>query len=62
MTVTKAERKRIVDEMLAKQKRELSERMSRLGRIRSPKKRKAGQKNIQKARAVKLGKVLPKAT
>lgn len=61
MTVTEEERKRIEQELLAKQKRELSERMAKLGRSRSPKKRRAVLQNIKKAQAAKRGKLLPKA-
>lgn len=61
MTVTDEERRKIVDELLLKQKRELSARMSKLGRSRSPKKRRAVLKNIKKAQAAKRGKLMPKA-
>lgn len=60
MTVSDEERKRIEQELLAKQKRELSERMAKLGRSRSPKKRRAVLKNIKKAQAAKRGKLIPK--
>jgi hypothetical protein len=65
MNVTKDEEQRIkekaVQDLLAKQKRELSERMSKLGRIRSPKKRRAVIANAKIARAAKTKKyLLPK--
>jgi hypothetical protein len=46
MTITDAERQRIVDETLAEQKEKLRQRMSALGKSRSPKKRKAAIKNL----------------
>jgi hypothetical protein len=46
MTVTDAERQRIIDEHIAQQKEELRQRMSKLGKSRSPKKRKAAIKNL----------------
>jgi flagellar biosynthesis/type III secretory pathway chaperone len=62
MTVTKDEEQRIkektVAELLARQKKELSERMAKLGRIRTPKKRKAGIKNMKAARAYRWNKIL----
>jgi hypothetical protein len=60
MTVSEEERKKIESDLLAKQKRALSERMAALGRSRSPKKRRAVLKNIKKAQAAKRGKLLPK--
>jgi hypothetical protein len=65
MNVTKDEEQKIrekaVQDLLAKQKRELSERMSKLGRIRSPKKRRAVIANAKIARAAKTKKyLLPK--
>lgn len=59
MTVTEEERKKIEQELIAKQKRELSERMAKLGRSRSPKKRRAVLQNIKKAQAAKRGKLVP---
>ena len=61
MTVTEQERQKIEAELIAKQKRALSERMAALGRSRSPKKRRAVLQNIKKAQAAKRGKLLPKA-
>ena len=60
MTVTELEKQRILDEFKAKQKQELSARMAKLGRSRSPKKRRAVLKNIKKAQAAKRGKLLPR--
>jgi hypothetical protein len=60
MTVTEEERKQIEAKLLAKQKLELSIRMAKLGRSRSPKKRRAVLKNIKKAQAAKRGKLLPR--
>lgn len=58
MTVSDEERKRIEQELIAKQKRALSERMAALGRSRSPKKRRAVLQNIKKAQAAKRGKLI----
>jgi hypothetical protein len=60
MTVTEEERQKILEDFKAKQKRELSERMAKLGRSRSPKKRRAVLKNIKKAQAAKRGKLMPR--
>jgi hypothetical protein len=66
MTIDKGERQYIMEEAIrayeAKKKRELSEKMSKLGRIRSAKKRKASIRNVKIAQAVKWGRPLPKDT
>lgn len=61
MTVSEQERQKIEADLIAKQKRALSERMAALGRSRSPKKRRAVLKNIKKAQAAKRGKLMPAA-
>jgi hypothetical protein len=53
-------RERAIADLLAKQKRELSEKMSKLGRIRSPAKRKAALKTVKIAQAARWGKKAPK--
>lgn len=58
MTVTEAEKQQILAEAEAKRKRELSEKMRRLGQIRSAKKRKSSRKNIQIAKATFLNRQL----
>jgi hypothetical protein len=55
-------RAQAIAEYEAKKKRELSERMAKLGRTRSTKKRKAALKNIKIAQAVLHGKPMPKET
>jgi hypothetical protein len=60
MTITEQEKQQIIDEHEAKRKRELSARMSKLGRSRSPKKRKAVTANLKKALEKKWGKKFTK--
>jgi heme exporter protein D len=59
MTVTEAERQKIIQDIEEKRKRELSEKMRALGKIRSVKKRRAALKNVKKAQAAKWGKKFP---
>ena len=56
MTISEAERQRVIAEHDQQKKVELSARMSALGRSRSPKKLRAAQANIQKALEKKYGK------
>jgi hypothetical protein len=60
MTVTEAEKQRILYEYEQKKKKELSERMAKLGRTRSAKKRKAALRNVKIAQAARFGRPLPK--
>jgi hypothetical protein len=60
MTATDEEKRQIIKEYEDKKKRELSERMAKIGRIRSAKKRKAGRKNIKIAQAARFGRPRPK--
>jgi hypothetical protein len=55
MTITEAERQRIIEEERERARQELRERMSKLGRSRSAKKRKAVQNNIKAAHEAKYG-------
>jgi 3-methyladenine DNA glycosylase Tag len=59
MMVEKSEEQKIRDkavaDLLAKQKRELSDRMAKMGRVRSDKKIKALRENAKKARAKRWG-------
>jgi len=49
MTVSDVERQRIIAEIEAKQRAELSEKMRQLGRSKSAAKRRAARKNVKKA-------------
>ncbi len=49
MTVTDAERQRIIDEMLAEQKEALRQRMSKIGSRSTPRKRRASRKSLKLA-------------
>jgi hypothetical protein len=60
MTVTEEERRAIIKEYEEKKKKELSARMAKMGRSRSPKKRRAVMKNVKLAQAARLGRPKPK--
>jgi hypothetical protein len=55
MTVTEAERQKILDDERERQRRELSERMRKLGKVRSPKKRAAVINNLKAAHEARFG-------
>jgi len=63
MTVTEEERQRILAEYEAKKKKEHSDRMRRMGKVRSKKKLRTQRENIKKAQAARwnkqIGKVKP---
>lgn len=56
MTVSEAEKQKILAEYEEKKRKELSERMRKLGKIRSPKKRKANRESIKIAQAARWNK------
>lgn len=60
MTVSDEERKAIIKEYEDKKKKELSARMAKMGRSRSPAKRRAVMKNLKVALAARLGRPRPK--
>ena len=53
MTITEEERERVEQELLERQRRELSDRMRALGKVRSKKKIAAARKNAALARAAR---------
>jgi len=59
MTVTILERQRIIQEYEAEQAEKRRRRMSDLGKIMTPKKKKALKKSIKRARAAKKKKCKP---
>lgn len=64
MTIDKVEAHQIAEvairEYKEREQRALRDRMSKLGRSRSPKKRKASLENIKKAQAARRGRMLKK--
>jgi hypothetical protein len=56
MTVSESERQRILADEERRRRTELSDRMRKLGRSRSPKKRRAAQQSIKKALEARWGK------